>query len=120
MVSMLILSFLVTAVVGLSNISDISPAKQPFASFTLFMLCACSCAFFGYVALQFCFVFIRMLDEGCSSAAAQKAQLVRVPLESIPYCVEKESDYIFVDATIRDRHQVPFMGSSELSVGGGI
>ena len=64
MVSMLILSLLVTAVVGLSNISDISPAKQPFASFTVFMLCACSCAFFGYVALQFCFVFIRMLDEG--------------------------------------------------------
>ena len=50
MVSMLILSLLVTAVVGLSNISDISPAKQPFASFTVFMLCACSCAFFGYVA----------------------------------------------------------------------
>lgn len=113
MVSMFILSLLVTAVVGLSKISDISPAKQPFASFTLFMLCACSCAFFGYVALQFCFVFIRMLDEGCSSAAAQKAQLVRVPLESIPYCVEKEKDYIFVDATIRERYQVPFMGKAD-------
>lgn len=113
MVSMLILSLLVTAVVGLSNISDISPAKQPFASFTVFMLCACSCAFFGYVALQFCFVFIRMLDEGYSSAAAQKAQLVRVPLESIPYCVEKENNYIFVDATIRERYQVPFMGKAD-------
>lgn len=113
MVSMLILSLLVTAVVGLSNISDISPAKQPFASFTVFMLCACSCAFFGYVALQFCFVFIRILDEGSSSAAAQKAQLVRVPLESIPYCVEKENNYIFVDATIRERYQVPFMGKAD-------
>ena len=112
-VSMLILSLLVTVVVGLSNISDISPAKQPFASFTVFMLCACSCAFFGYVALQFCFVFIRMLDEGSSSAAAQKAQLVRVPLESIPYCVEKENNYIFVDATIRERYQVPFMGKAD-------
>ncbi len=113
MVSMLILSLLVTAVVGLSNISDISPAKQPFARFTVFMLCACSCAFFGYVALQFCFVFTRILDEGCSSAAAQKAQLVRVPLESIPYCVEKENNYIFVDATIRERYQVPFMGKAD-------
>lgn len=112
-VSMLILSLLVTVVVGLSNISDISTAKQPFASFTVFMLCACSCAFFGYVALQFCFVFIRMLDEGSSSAAAQKAQLVRVPLESIPYCVEKENNYIFVDATIRERYQVPFMGKAD-------
>lgn len=54
-----------------------------------------------------------MLDEVSSSAAAQKAQLVRVPLESIPYCVEKESDYIFVDATIRECHQVPFMGTAD-------
>jgi hypothetical protein len=113
MVSMLILSLLVTSLVGLSKISDVSPAKQPFASFTLFMLCVCICAFFGYVALQFCFVFIRMLDEGSSSAAAQKAQLVRVPLESIPYCVEKENNYIFVDATIRERYQVPFMGKAD-------
>lgn len=113
MVSMLILSILVTSLVGLSKISDISPAKQPFASFTLFMLCACICAFFGYVTLQFCFVFIRMLDEGSSSAAAQKAQLVRVPLESIPYCVKKENNYIFVDATIRERYQVPFMGKAD-------
>ena len=113
MVSMLILSILVTSLVGLSKISDISPAKQPFASFTLFMLCVCICAFFGYVTLQFCFVFIRMLDEGSSSAAAQKAQLVRVPLESIPYCVEKENNYIFVDATIRERYQVPFMGKAD-------
>ena len=113
MVSMLILSILVTSLVRLSKISDISPAKQPFASFTLFMLCVCICAFFGYVTLQFCFVFIRMLDEGSSSAAAQKAQLVRVPLESIPYCVEKENNYIFVDATIRERYQVPFMGKAD-------
>lgn len=113
MVSMLILSLLVTALVGVSKISGISPAKQPFASFTLFMLCACICAFFGYVALQFCFVFIRILDESCSSAAAQKAQLVRVPLESITYCIEKDNDYIFVDATIRERYQVPFMGKAD-------
>ena len=113
MVTMFIISVLVTAVVGLSKISDISPAKQPFVSFTLFMLCACICAFFGFVALQFYFVFVRMYDELSSSATAQKAQQVRVPLESIPYCVEKDKDYIFVDATIRKRYQVPFMGSAD-------
>lgn len=113
MVSMLILSLLVTALVGLSKISDISPVKQPFASFTLFMLCICICAFFGFVALQFYFVIMRTFDEGSSAAAAQNAQLVRVPLESIPYCIEKENDYIFVDATIRERHQVPFMGKAD-------
>lgn len=113
MVSMLILSLLVTALVGLSKISDISPVKQPIASFTLFMLCICIFAFFGFVALQFYFVIMRMFDEGDSADAAQNAQLVRVPLESILYCIEKENDYIFVDATIRDRHQVPFMGKAD-------
>ena len=113
MVTMFIISILFTALVGLSNVSGISPAKQPFVSFALFMLGACICAFCGFVALQFYFVFMRMLDEVSSSAAAEKAQLVRVPLESIPYCVEKESDYIFVDATIRKFHQVPFMGTAD-------
>lgn len=113
MATMFIISILFTALVGLSNVSGISPAKQPFVSFALFMLVVCICAFCGFVALQFYFVFMRMLDEVSSSAAAQKAQLVRVPLESIPYCVEKENEYIFVDATIRDRHQVPFMGKAD-------
>lgn len=113
MATMFIISILFTALVGLSNVSGISPAKQPFVSFALFMLGVCICAFCGFVALQFYFVFMRMLDEVSSSAAAQKAQLVRVPLESIPYCVEKENEYIFVDATIRDRHQVPFMGKAD-------
>lgn len=113
MVSMLILSFLVTALVGLSKISDISPVKQPFASFALFMLCICICAFFGFVVLQFYFVIMRAVDEGSSATAAQNAQLMRVPLESIPYCVEKENNYIFVDATIRERYQVPFMGKAD-------
>lgn len=113
MVSMLILSFLVTALVGLSKISDISPVKQPFASFALFMLCICICAFFGFVVLQFYFVIMRAVDEGSSATSAQNAQLMRVPLESIPYCVEKENNYIFVDATIRERYQVPFMGKAD-------
>ena len=36
-----------------------------------------------------------------------------MPLESIPYCVEKENNFIFVDATIRERYQVPFMGTED-------
>ena len=77
------------------------------------MLCACICVFCGFVALQLYFVFMRMFDEVSSAAAAQKAQLIQLPLESIPYCVEKGKDYIFVDATIRERHEVPFMGSAD-------
>ena len=113
MVTMLVLSVLLTSVVGLSKTSHISPGKEPFANFTLFMLCLCISALIGFVALQFYFVVIRVLDEVSSSDAAQKAQLVRVPLESIPYCVETDRDYIFVDGTIRECHQVPFMGSAD-------
>ena len=113
MVTFLIISILITAVVGLSNVSGISPAKQPFVSFTLFMLCACICVFCGFAALQLYFVFVRTFDEVSSSTAAQKSQLVRLPLESIPYCVEKGKDYIFVDATIRECHQVPFLGTAD-------
>ena len=42
-----------------------------------------------------------------------RLNVVQVPIESIPYCVEKDKDYIFVDATIRKRYQVPFMGSAD-------
>ena len=44
---------------------------------------------------------------------ASRLDVVQVPIESIPYCVEKDKDYIFVDATIRKRYQVPFMGSAD-------
>ena len=44
---------------------------------------------------------------------ASRLNVVRVPLESILYCVEKDRDYIFVDATIRKRYQVPFMGKAD-------
>lgn len=44
---------------------------------------------------------------------ASRLDVVQAPLESIPYCVEKDKDYIFVDATIRKRYQVPFMGRAD-------
>ena len=44
---------------------------------------------------------------------ASRLNVVRVPLESIAYCIEKDNDYIFVDATIRERYQVPFMGKAD-------
>lgn len=44
---------------------------------------------------------------------ASRLNVVQVPIESIPYCVEIDRDYIFVDATIRSRYQVPFMGIAD-------
>ena len=42
-----------------------------------------------------------------------RLNVVQVPIESIPYCVERDKDYIFVDATIKKRYQVPFMGRAD-------
>lgn len=58
-------------------------------------------------------MFTRFRDEVSSTTNAWNAQLVIVPFDSIRYCVEKDRDYIFVDATIRSRYQVPFMGSAD-------
>lgn len=63
--------------------------------------------------LQVIIALGRAFDEIRSMTEASRLDVVRVPLESIPYCVEKDKDYIFVEATIRKRYQVPFMGRAD-------
>ena len=63
--------------------------------------------------LQVVMALSRSRDEFRSMTEASRLDVVQVPIESIPYCVEKDIDYIFVDATIRKRYQVPFMGSAD-------
>ena len=63
--------------------------------------------------LQVIMALSRARDEFRSMTEASRLDVVQVPIESIPYCVEKDKDYIFVDATIRKRYQVPFMGSAD-------
>lgn len=108
-VSMLILSLLVTALVGVSKISDASPVMQPIISIAMFVLWSCIFVCNALVILQFYYVFTRILNEGLSLVAAQKSQLEQVSLESIPDGIEKGEEYIFVDGTIRSCYQVPFM-----------
>lgn len=113
MVTMLICAILLIVLVALPKSESVSSAQQPFVSFVAFMLFWSIVIFFGFAVLQCYFVFTRFRDEGSSTTNARNAQLVIVPFDSIRYCVEKESDYIFVDATIRERYQVPFMGKAE-------
>ena len=63
--------------------------------------------------LQVIIALGRAFDEFRSMTEASRLDVLQVPIESIPYCVEKDKDYIFVDATIRKRYQVPFMGRAD-------
>ena len=65
------------------------------------------------LALQLIVLVWRLVDDHKSTSELIRLQVVQVPLDSIPYCLEKDKDYIFLDATIRERYQVPFMGAED-------
>lgn len=65
------------------------------------------------LALQLIVLVWRLVDDCKSTSELIRFQLVQGPLDSIPYCVEKDKGYIFLDATIRERYQVPFMGAED-------
>ena len=113
LLTMLIASFFLAVHVGVSKISDASPVIQPFISIAMFVLWSCTFASSALVTLQFCYVFTRILNQVLCLFAAQKSQLEQVSLESIPNCIEKGEEYIFVDGTIRSCYQVPFMGRTD-------
>ena len=112
-VTMLIFSSILITLAALPKVENISTAQKPVVSFVLLMLVLTALVFLLLMVLQFWFVAERLFNESSSTAKVWKAQMVLVPLESIPYCIEKETDYIFLDATIRERHQVPFMGRAD-------
>ena len=113
MITMLIFAVLLIVPVALSKSENVSSAQQPFIGFARFMLIFAAITFFLLMVLQLYFVFTRFRDEVSSTTNARNAQLVIVPFDSIRYCVERDRDYIFVDATIQSRYQVPFMGKAD-------
>ena len=113
MITMLIFAVLLIVPVALSKSENVSSVQQPFIGFVRFMLIFAAITFFLLMVVQLYFAVTRLLNEVSSTAKAWNAQIVLVPLDSIQCCVEKECDYIFVDATIRSRYQVPFMGSAD-------
>lgn len=113
MITMLIFAVLLIVPVALSKSENVSSVQQPFIGFVRFMLIFAAITFFLLMVVQLYFAVTRLLNEVSSTAKAWNAHIVLVPLDSIQCCVEKECDYIFVDATIRSRYQVPFMGSAD-------
>lgn len=108
--SLLGLFGLVVTSAVLRKITNVAPAKQEFISSITVMLSFWIAAILCALALQLIVLVWRLVDDCKSASELIRFQVVQVPLDSIPYCVEKDKDYIFLDATIRERYQVPFMG----------
>lgn len=99
-------------IAALEKVAEATPAQQEFIDAAKYMLWWCVGGILAMSILQVIIALGRAFDEFRSMTEASRLDVLQVPIESIPYCVEKDKDYIFVDATIRKRYQVPFMGSS--------
>ena len=102
-----------TCIAALLNITEATPAQQKLIDAGQYVLWWCFAGAIVMSVLQLILTMSRACEEFRSMIEASRLNVVRVPIESIPYCVERDRDYIFVDATIRERHQVPFMGKAD-------
>lgn len=100
-------------IAALSKITEATAAQQELIDDAKYMLWWCVAGILIMSLLQVIMALSRARDEFRSMTEASRLDVVQAPLESIPYCVEKDRDYIFVDATIRSRYQVPFMGKAD-------
>ena len=103
----------VVCMVALDKVDEATPAQQEIIDSAKYGLWWSIAALVGMLLSQLIIVLSRSYDEFRSLTEASRLDVVQAPLESIPYCVEKDKDYIFVDATIRSRYQVPFMGKAD-------
>lgn len=104
---------ILVCIAALLNITEAAPAQQKLIDAGQYVLWWCFAGAVGMSILQLIIAMGRASEEFRSMIEASRLNVVLVPIESIPYCVEKDKDYIFVDATIRKRYQVPFMGKAD-------
>lgn len=113
----LIVAFVVfvilTLIAALQKIVNPAPEKQHLIDAAIYSLWCCAYAFMGMLLMMMMLLYWRLGCDIRSATAALRYNVERVPLAAIPYCVEQGKDYIFLDATIRKRHQVPFMGTAD-------
>mgnify|MGYP000939693297 FL=1 len=101
---------ILTSIAALQKIVAPTPERQHLIDATIYMLWCCTYAFLGMLLMMIVLLYWRLGCDIRSATVAHRCNVERVPLAAIAYCVEKDRDYIFVDATIREDHQVPFMG----------
>lgn len=107
------LSVTVVCIVALDKVDEATPAQQDIIDGAKYGLWWSIAALVAMLLSQLIIVLSRSCDEFRSMTEASRLDVVQAPLESIHYCVEKDKDYIFLDATIRERYQVPFMGKAD-------
>ena len=112
-VTILVFAVLLIAIGVLPNSESVSSVQQPIVSFVEIILYLYIVTILAMFLLQVIIALGRAFDEFRSMAEASRLDVVQVPLESIPHCVEREKDYCFVDTTIRKFHQVPFLGTAD-------
>jgi hypothetical protein len=100
-------------IVALQKIVSSAPERQQFIDATIYLLWCCAYVFIGLLLMMVVLIYWRIGCDIRSVALAFRYNVERVPLAAIPYCVEQGKDYIFLDATIRKCHQVPFMGTAD-------
>ena len=114
---MLILAFvtyvILALITALKKIVNPAPERQQFIDATIYMLWCCVSVFIVMFIMIAGLIYWRIGCDIRSAAVAFLYNVERVPLAAIPCCVEQGKDYIFLDATIRKRHQVPFMGTAD-------
>lgn len=113
LVTLFVQFVILVCIAALSNITEATPAQQKFIDAGQYMLWWCFAGAVGMSILQLIVAMSRAREEFRSMTESSRLNVVQVPIESIPYCVEMDRDYIFIDATIRSRYQVPFMGSAD-------
>lgn len=100
-------------IAALQKIVNPAPERQQVIDTVIYSLWCCVYAFIGMLLMMMVLLYWRLECDIRSATAALRYNVERVPLAAIPYCVEQGKDYIFLDATIRKRHQVPFMGTAD-------
>ena len=113
LVTLFIQFVILVCIAALLNITEATPAQQKFIDAGQYMPWWCFAGAVGMSILQLIVAMSRAREEFRSMTESSRLNVVQVPIESIPYCVEMDRDYIFIDATIRSRYQVPFMGSAD-------
>ena len=112
-VTLFIQFLILVCIAALLSITEATPPQQKFIDAGTYALWWCFAGAVGISILQLIIALSRAREEFRSMVETSRLNVVQVPIESIPYCVEKDKDYIFVDATIRSRYQVPFMGKAD-------
>ena len=92
-VTILVFAVLLIAIGVLPNSESVSSVQQPIVSFVEIILYLYIVTILAMFLLQVIIALGRAFDEFRSMAEASRLDVVQVPLESIPHCVEREKDY---------------------------